>query len=761
MGRSRGGTLRGASGTIRVERNDQGTALITAEDPDDALLGLGYCHARDRALQMRLVRTLGRGEASEHLSASDEMLEIDHFFRRLNFGGDAAEQEAALPPRARKGAAAYCEGVNLGFEEFKVPWELRLLGDRAKGDPWTFADIYLTAKVIGYVSLAISQAEIERWIIECVQNGISTAQLEELFPGKLQGLDVDLLRRIRLQDRIVPEKLWRVPGLPAAMASNNWVVAGAKSATGHPIAANDPHLQINRLPAFWYEAVLRWPSESQERYAMGATLPGTPGVIVGRNADVSWTVTYAFMDCVDSWVEECSGGRHLRGDEWVPFRVREETIRRKGKSPVVLSFYENEHGTLEGDPYISGHYLATRWSCGEQTGATSLDGLLAMLEARNVDEGRQCLGRLCNSSWNWLLSDREGNIGYQMAGKLPIRPPHASGLVPLPGWDPANDWRGFARLEDLPRLLNPPQGFMATANDDLNHLGKVRPINICVAPYRADRIRMVLARPGRRTIEEMQALQMDLHSLQAEQFMTLLRPILATTGTGTNITLLAEWDCEYRDDSRAAFLFERFYRELFQEVFGGDPGREARSRRLGVPVVNHLLDETTMLAEYYGSFDRVLLSERSVWFGGRNRDEVYRTVLARVLAIEARPYAEGRQIRLDHLLYGSKLPRFLGFDRGPIPLRGGRATVHQGQLLRGRGRLIACGPSYRFITDLAQDVMHTTLPGGASDRRFSPWYANRLADWLSGTFALLRARDCGEAEPRTDGSLGGRCKVGR
>src|SRR5262245_50626083 len=168
----RGMMLPGTAGPIQLERDEKGNAVMTARAADDALFGLGYCHARDRGLQMRLVRILGRGRACERLDDSDEMLEIDRFFRRLNFCGDAAEQDASLSPRARAGCDAYCRGVNQAFETIGIPWELRLLGDRVADDPWSFADIYLTAKVIGYVSLAISQAEIERWLIECIQNGI-------------------------------------------------------------------------------------------------------------------------------------------------------------------------------------------------------------------------------------------------------------------------------------------------------------------------------------------------------------------------------------------------------------------------------------------------------------------------------------------------------------------------------------------------------------------------------------------------------------
>jgi penicillin amidase len=736
----RGATLQGISGPVRVERNEQGVAQISAEDLDDAWLGLGFCHARDRGLQILFVRYVGRGEASRRFEASEELLALDRFFRRMNFDGGGSHEPDALSPRVRKGLDAYCRGINLAFERGHYPWELRVLGDRLGDDPWTIADVSLTGKMIGYVSLAVSQADMERWIVECVQNGIDREALDELFPGQLGGLDIDLIRKIQLGERIVPEGLWRVTGLPGATASNNWAIAGSKTASGRPFLANDPHLQINRLPSVWYEAVLRW---GQGRYAMGATMPGAPGLPIGRNPELAWGVTYAFMDCVDSWVEDCRGGQYRRGEEWRPFRVREEVIHRRRKPSVDVRFFENEHGTLDGDPSKPGYYLATRWSCGEKTEADTLEGLLGLVEARSVEEGRDWLGRVCNSSWSWVLADRAGSIGFQMSGKMPLRREGVSGLIPLPGWDPANDWQGYARAEDLPRAVNPAEGYLATANHDLNDLGRCRPINLCVASYRFDRIKEVLSRPGPFTLDEMKALQFDLHSRQAERFLELLRPLLDDPLLlPENARILKEWDGVYRDDSHGAFLFERFYRALIETVFGGLHGR------LGPSVVAHLLDETALLSDMYEVFDRVLLAESSSWFGGRRRHEIYRMALSKGLGVISQPYGARRRFMLRHLLFGDKLPRVFRLDRGPIRLQGGRATVHQGQMVRDHGRSIVQGPSYRFVTDLATDAAETTLPGGPSDRPFSRWYASGLADWQKGTYKTLHGTEPGMTHSR-------------
>jgi penicillin amidase len=518
------------------------------------------------------------------------------------------------------------------------------------------------------------------------------------------------------------------------LASNNWVLSGTKTRSGKPILCNDPHLEINRLPAVWYEAVLRW-STPNPRYAMGATFPGLPGVAIGRTPEMSWGVTHAFMDCIDSWIEECREGKFRRADEWVPFNVRKETIRRKKHSPEEAVFYENDHGVLDGDPFEPGRYLTTRWSC-RDNGAAGLDATRSILLAKTIEEGQSALGRISNGSWNWVLADRAGNIGYQMSGRMPVRRPGVSGMVPLPGWDVANDWQGFQPPEALPRAKNPPEGFIATANNDLNALGKVHPINLCMASYRADRICSLLSRPGLRTIEEMKALQLDFYSIQAELFMAVIRPLLGEfkDSSAEAVRALQEWDLVYSSKSKAAFLFEEIYRALICEAFGDG------ECSFGRPVLDRVWNETCLFFDFYGNFDKILLAEKSAWFGQRSRAEVYRAALAKTLPLPLKTFGETRMVRMRHLLFGGKFPLFCRFDR-LLQMPGNRATVHQGQIFRGAGREMSFAPSFRFITDMAADEIQTTLAGGASDRFTSKWYINGLSDWIHGRYKILRGEE--------------------
>lgn len=704
---------------VTISRDEHGVPHVHAERETDLYWGLGYCHAFDRSMQLLLMRILGKGQGCEHLDDSAEMLAIDTFFRRMNWFCGVDKEAAKLSGEAHSYCTAYCEGLNFYLSN-KTPWEFKLLG--YKPDPWRIGDIILLSRMIGYLTLAQSQAELERLFVEMVQAGVDRARLEELFPGILDGCDEDLLKQVKLQERLVPASVKWSAVLPRMLASNNWIVAGSRTASGHALLANDPHLETNRLPNVWYEIVL----QCGERYAMGATMPGLPSVLIGRTNDLAWGATYTFMDAVDSWIEHCKEGKYRFEDKtWKLFQPRTEVIARKKHEPVALTFYENEHGVLEGDPHVQGYYLATRWAPAE-FGAQSLEHAFAMWNARSVAEAMNHLGQV-ESAFNWVLADRRGNIGYQMSGLLPRRRVGVSGFVPLPGWKRENDWQGFAAPEDLPRCLNPEAGYFVTANNDLNAWGNVKPINNAMGSYRAERLAQLLAQNEKLTREDVQRMHYDVYSLQAEAFMEILRPLLPDTPQGR---ILREWDLCYSPESQGAFLFEQVYHALLRKVFG--------EQGVGEEVTSFLEKETGVFIDFYNNFDRVLLAKESAWFRGEKRDELYRRVLAAALQVKPRAWGKSQQLPLTHILLGNRMPKALGFDRGPITLPGGRATVQQGQIYRSAGRLTSFTPSFRMITDFENDELLTNLAGGPSDRRFSAWYCSDLENWLSGKYKTLR-----------------------
>jgi len=705
---------------VTLSRDEHGVVHVDAADDEGLYWGMGYAHALDRGMQMLLMRIIGQGRTAECLRDSEETVEVDRFFRRMNWGGNMDAQVEALDEETRRVCVAYCEGVNDRLGQ-RSPWEFKLTGYRPP--PWIPADSILLSRMAGYLTLAQSQAEVERLFVEILHTTLEDRLIEALFPAGTDCADRNLLTRVRLAERVVPKALnWACPP-PILMASNNWVVSGAKTASGAAMMANDPHLEVNRLPNVWYETVLR----TKEVFFAGMSMPGIPAALIGRSNTLAWGATYTFMDAVDSWVEHCRDECCRRGEnEWRPLRVRRETIKRKKHEPVEVTFYENEHGVVDGDAGREGYYLATRWAPAE-SGAASLRAGRRMLEAVNVEQGMAAIAEL-ETAFNWVLADTDGNIGYQMSGLMPKRAPGWSGFAPRPGWDSCWDWQGFVPAAELPSRLNPEEGFIVTANQDLNHLGSADPINMPMGDYRARRIAELLSSRDDHDVESFRRIQLDTYSLQARAFLDVLEPLLPD---GPAAQVLRDWDGRYDTDSVGASLFEDFYAELRLEVFG--------ESGFGAKVLKHLVSDTGVFIDFYQLFDRVLLDEGNAWYGRKSQSECFAAAFERAAARPREPWGKRNQVLMKNIFFDAKLPKRLGFDAGPLPLPGGRATPRQGQIYRSAGRMTSFAPSVRLIADLSEDVLHTNMAGGPSDRRLSKWYTSGLADWQEGRLKTLKA----------------------
>jgi len=432
------------------------------------------------------------------------------------------------------------------------------------------------------------------------------------------------------------------------------------------------------------------------------------------------------MDMIDFRIEECRDGMYRRGKRWLPFDVRREVIKTKKGEEIKIDFYENEHGILEGDPSEPGFYLVRSWSAQSGCGAQELNVIHNVMKSKNVREAMKHYRNLDAASFNFLMADTSGNIGYQMSGRLFARPRGVSGLPPLPGWESRYNNRGFVPKTSLPYLYNPPEGIIVTANQDLNHLGKSQPINLPMATYRAERITQLLKKRKKLDTEYMKDIHYDLYSIQAEKFMKILRPLVPDTPNGI---LLKEWDCIYSADSKGAAVFENVYRAILLRVFG-DNG-------FGRDTVNYLLDETSIFNDYFGNFDDIIFNRKSMWFRSGTREDILKIAVDEGLRGKVLPYGRTRRIYFKNLLFGDRLPSFLGFDYGPVELPGNRATVTQGQIFRSGGRVTTFSPSCRIIADMAGPELLTNTTGGNCDRPFTKWYKNNMEDWFNGVYKKL------------------------
>ena len=637
-------TLKGPESKINIKRNQYGIPEIQGVSYRDLAYGLGFVHANDRQLQVLLTRILLQGMAAEKLAGKPELIEIDRYMRRMNFLPDPEVVIAKLTPETKEVLEAYADGFNFYLLKNKPVMEFKLLG--YVPEPWTIKDSIVMPKIMGFLGLADAQGMMEKFLVQMIQKDVEEEKLKELFPYLKERIDYDLIQKISLQPPMVPEAVKWFAKLPRFMASNNWVVSGKLTESGKPILCNDPHLEVNRVPSIWQEVIMRLPDDN----LIGVGLPGVPSLIIGRNKNLAWGVTFAFMDMIDYRIEQCKDGKYRRGKEWIPFNVREEERKVKKKDSIIEKVYENEHGVLEGDPFTEGYYLMMGWSAAEDCGDGDCNGSLNVASAENVKEAMKLFRMMDAGSWSWVVADKDGNIGYQMTGRMFNRPGNVSGLIPLPAWEKKYDYKGFVDKKRLPSIINPKEGFIATANQDLNHLGNADPINLPMASYRADRIAQLLKKDGKLNVDYMKEMHYDLYSLQAERFMKVLRPLLPGTKKGR---ILLNWDCKYSADSKGATLFESIYLSLLKVVFG-DHG-------MGRDVIVYLMKETGLFNDYYGNFDNILLSEESAWFNGKRREDLFKEAVREGLKAKAVPYEKTRKIVFSHLLFGGQLPRFLGF----------------------------------------------------------------------------------------------------
>ncbi len=706
-------SLKAIKGEVTIHRNDFGVPVVQADNYQDMMYGLGWVHAYDRPLQLELTRLVAKGMASEHLPPSPELLKSDIYMRRYELWGFSVRQAERLDAVAEGELLDYCRGINDCLKENRPP-EFELLDYQPQD--WTPADCIVMVKIITLVDMDETQAWMKRFIVQMVQNEVPLAKLKELFVHMTDEPSpeyMDILRRVKL-----PEPFKFSSSVPRMQSSSNWAVSGSLTRSGKAMLCGSPDLDSSRLPAIWQEVVLR----AGDYYIVGFSMPGLMLPIVARTRHMAWSPTYGCMDIMDYFIEEVEGGKYRRGDQWLPFEVREEVIKVKDGDPVTVRFFENEHGVLEGEPKEDGYYLCLAWSM-RDAGAATVENYIQASRCTRVSDAMGFFSRLDFGDQNWVMADSEGNIGYAMSGICPIRPKGWSGLLPLPGWDETCDWMGYHDPGMNPRLYNPLENYIATANQEMNHLSDVVMQSLPMSGDRSSRIAELLEARDDHDIENMKAIQFDIYAKHAEQYMPLIRPLLPDTPNGN---LLRDWNLVYEPDSLGASLFEEVYLELVRIVFGDDG--------MGRGVVRYILGETILFNLYYGHFDQVLVRKDSLWFEGKSRDDLFRLAIERGLNTLAVPYGITRRVLMKNIVYGDITP---DYNYGPIEIRGNRGTISQGQIFTTAGNLHTFSPTIRMITDFAEDKIHTTLAGGPCEKPASPWYTSGVQRWLDGTYDEL------------------------
>ena len=721
--------------SFTAARDENGVPHIQAETWQDALFGLGYMHVLDRGTQLLFARSVASGRASAEISSTPELYETDCFFRRVGLHLELEREVRLLEDRVFNQLTAYSEGVNEALRT--VPRSLPMWATGFQAQPWNHQSVMLIGKLLSFGGLAISQMQNERLLLELIHAGVNEDVLRELFAPRLENVDFEMIRQIKMSNQLSNDALELLTDLPRIAGSNAWAVSPDRSASGGALLASDPHLEINRLPAIWYEAVLRW----DDRYVMGASLPGCPLFAVARTNNLAWGVTYMKGDTVDYFVEDCrrggeTGWQYRRGEDWFDFRCRNEEIHSRPNGPETLKIYENEQGTLDGDPEVlgAGLHLSICWSGNHEGNGAAIGTWLDVIASPDAAAAMRVARDCTQPTLCWVFADREGHIGMQTCGRFPIRGGDQIGLAPIPAWDEANHWRGWLRSEALPRIYDPPEGFVATANEEINPVGLPMLATQPLADYRKRRIVERLEQLPQATIEDMQDLQYDVYSVQAREMLARFMPHLPDEMRER----LQSWDCRFDPDSHEATLFQRLYRNVIAYGLGHDQG-------IGWHRIVYLCTRVGYSLMVLTAADRLLDSEDSLWWRERDKGQLIRQAADRTLSEPDQPWSAVNYFHFtDRFFGGHQVGRMLGFDTRRYPMAGCHATPFQGHVLQTATRTTTFAPSYHLVTDLSEDRAWTNLPGGPSESAFSRYYKSDLDRWFTGEYKTL------ELEPEDD-----------
>ena len=728
--------LAGIEAPVTVQRDEHGATTIRGGNRQDLARVTGFAHARDRFFQMDLARRAGAGELAALLG--EGLVEFDLERRRHRMRARAARVLAEAAPAYRALLRAYAEGVNAGLDSLGArPWEYLAL--RVRPQRWQPEDSVLVVAGM-YFTLQGHQADIEKSLGR-LQACLPAAAFEFMAPRKtayehpLRGapgsaLSVPGPEVWDFRDRApVEQASLRAAHGPAHPGSNNWAVAGARTATGAALVANDMHLGL-RVPNTWYRLRLVGRSADGGPLNMtGVSLPGTPWVVAGSNGDVAWGFTNSYGDWLDLIRIETVGdrGTHYRvpGDE-AAFEVFEEVIRVKGGEPRRISVRETRWGPVIEDDAPRGP-LVWRW-VGHRPWGLAGNAMLEMETADSVETALAIAPRVGIPAQNLVVGDRDGNIGWSVMGPIPARPAESAPRVPLSWRDVTPGWRGWLPVAEYPRVVNPDSGAIVTANNRV--AGPAGLARIGWGGYdlgaRAGQIADGLRQPGKLTPADMLAIQLDDRALFLARWRSLALSVLDSDAPDTHPlrrklrAQVENWTARAGVDASGYRLVREFRERVAASVYRsvtrdcGDPDQLGPPPRWEAPLwaivstqPRHLLDAGT------DSWQEVLLEHLDA--------------VAERTGGEPATYTWGERNRLD---MAHPLARAL-------PLLGGwlnmTATPLPGDDHMPRVQSPDFGASERFaVSPGHEEEAYLHLPGGQSGHPLSPYYRAGHKAWIEG-----------------------------
>ncbi len=759
---------------VHVVYDDRAVPHIYAANEEDAYRALGYVVARDRLFQLYVQTLAGSGRLTE--LAGPRALDLDRETRGLGLPRSAEKKLSASADTARfmRYTRAYADGVNAYVQQMpasELPLEFRLTGTRPP--EWKPIDSYHLFNRMGY-TLAYIASENDR---SAAAARVGTAAAEALFPDVTQiqepiqpngqsvarydffpipgpsAADTGAGLLIAATNAFLPSRSHRSIGdeeVPRSMASNNWAVSPRRTANGHALLAGDPHLELS-LPSIWYEAHIVVAGVLD---VYGVTIPGAPSMVIGFNRDVAWTFTNTGADVVDYYAEtvddEARPTRYKVDGAWRPIEQRvERYTSARGTTIATDTLYFTHRGPMRR---VRDRWLSMRWTVLEA--GREPEAFYNVAHATTAAGVEDAMAEsFMAPAQNMLAADRGGHIAIRSTGRYPLRPGDGRGSVIRDGSVSASDWRGQLPVSQYPQSFDPPQGFLASANQ--------QPIDPRVAvgwwggsydPWRALRINALLRADSAITPETMRRFQTDPGSARAElfvpSFLHAAQTVIASGSSGVDVkalaearALLIEWDKRYTKDNRRAALFEEAMRELVRRTWDELSVDSSGGRRVATP-------PTATLASLMADPNSVWWDDRVTTSYVERRDDILAASLAAAFQILRKRHGDpnGNGWRWDGIRHANvnHLLRLPALSALALPVQSGPGTLSPST---GNGTHSA---SWRMVVELGPEMKAwTTYPGGQSGNPVSARYRDRIPLWVNGELEAVRLpRDRNALDPK-------------
>ncbi|MDN7243338.1 penicillin acylase family protein [Planococcus sp. N028] len=714
---------------VTVTRDDIGVPHIKAETDADLYRAQGYVQAQDRMFQMDLSRRQASGRLAEVVG--EAAVDTDKFFRTFSLRDAAEKSWDGYDDEAQQVLEWYAEGVNAYIKEAKaegtLSFEFSLFG--YEPEEWSPTDSLTIGKFMAYdLGGNWSTLAIRHWAL----NEFPEDKARELFIRYPEDAPSIIEANLKQPVKVAGEFDGSVIP-PEFNGSNNWVVSGDKTESGKPLLADDPHLGLS-TPSIWYQMHL----ESPEQNVSGVIFAGVPGIILGHNEDIAWGVTNVGPDVQDLYIETPNPEdphQFKYEGKWEEAEVRSEPIRIKDGKTEEFEVVVTRHGPIisnvlydEEDPEA---LFSMQWTALEPT--LELQAVLGFNKASDWTEFETALEDFQAPAQNFVFASTDGTIAYKANGRIPIRK-KGDGQLPVPGDSADYGWEGYVPFDELPRVVNPENGFIATANNEVvDESYKYHITDFWAQPYRYERIAEVLEASDNLTKEDMMALQMDQKNLYAAEFVDSMISVVRneTEDFDEVLDILEQWDQVDSPEQAAPLIFHKWMKQLPVSLLANEFPEDVFKM---LPGKNHITDQ--MMRDSFAGNEGVWVSE----YGGIGK--WLTDALAESLAQSEKEFGsdykdwkwgEDHQLTFPHPLAGASpvFERFL--NPAPVPIGGSNITV-QAAAFDTEGN-VDHGASWRFVADLSDlsSAYHIVGPGQSGHMK-SDYFHNQVDDWAEGNY---------------------------